>query len=517
MLGRLTISVVLAAAAWAQGATPEVRGVIHEAGSTTGIAGVEVGLYQFGPNEQNYITRQLIVSAFTDGNGAFSLKPGRLGEFTVSAKKEGYQEAGGRIVLLSTEAPVQTASMTLIRPGSLTGRVIDRDGSPVANFPVIIETASLGYEEERTTDANGYFTSNNLRPGEYVVHIRPRMQDLEELLEYREAAFKIVDQDAEPLFWPGGLPDRESVVPVPVAAGGGANIGTIVIHKVPYYRVHVSLAGKCAPNERWIYRILKKPSDVQTAHEQFGACREDFLLTGLKPGAHTLAVWVGRDVRAWGLVPFTITNANVEATLRLTPSISVSGQVKAAAGHTLAELGPVTVLLRPDSGLGAVGIDGPLDANGMFSYKAVAWPQQLISVDVRQSGTYVKEIRYNGLPGRSPRVDMVPGARFEVLIDSGAATLTGRMQSDGEVFVVRDGYEPFMVASIPPFQFLGVHRPGEDTYTRSNLPPGTYRVMGVGRDFREEMMNPEELGARLARAEKVTVQANEQKSFDVKK
>lgn len=514
MFVRLTFLVGLTVAAFAQAPVPEVHGVIHEAGSRTAIPGVQVGLYQFRPNEQNFITNQLVVSTFTDANGAFSLKPGRLGEFTVSAKKEGYQEQGGLIVMLSPSAPVSTASMALIRPGSLTGRVIDRDGNPLANFRVTIETASLGYEDERTTDANGYFTSNNLRPGEYVVHVEPKVQEREELLEYSEEAFKIVDEDVEPSFWPGGVPNREGVLPVPVAGGGSANIGTIVIGKVPYYRVHVSLAGECAPNERWIYRILSEPKELLIPPEQFGGCRKEFLLTGLKPGSHTLAVWVGRDVKAWGLMPFTITNANVEATLRLTPSISVSGQVRAVGVRTLAELGMVQVLLRPETGLGAIGPNSLVDANGMFSYKTVAWPQQLLSVMVREPGTYVKEIRYNGLPVRGPRVDMIPDAGFEILVDSGAAIVKGTVRGTNIVMLVRDGLDDPLPGAFPPFQFMSAQ--SLDGVFAIRVSPGTYRALVLPRRFQDENISTQELAARLARAEKVTVEANETKTIDVR-
>lgn len=129
--------------------------------------------------------------------------------------------------------------------------------------------------------------------------------------------------------WPGGVKTREEVLPIPVADGSSANAGTITVRKTPYYRAHVSLAGECAPNERWVYRIITKQEGFPPSEEQFGGCRKEFLLTGLTPGEHTLAVWVGRDVNAWGLAPFTITNKNVEVTLCLSPSFSVTGQVKA--------------------------------------------------------------------------------------------------------------------------------------------------------------------------------------------
>ena len=243
MLGRLTLGAFVLVTTFAQTPVPEVRGWIHEAGWTNGLAGVEVGLYEFRPNEQNVLTRQLVLKTFTDNGGNYSLKPGRTGEFILSASKQGYQESGEYLVKPSSVAPIVNLTMALIRPGSLTGRVIDSEGKPLANFRVTIESAKVDFSDQATTDAEGHFAANNLRPGEYVVSTRPERKDGEELLEYSDAAFKIVDQDVEPSYWPGGLPDRDGVLPVPVAGGASANVGTKTVRKKPYYRVRVTLAG----------------------------------------------------------------------------------------------------------------------------------------------------------------------------------------------------------------------------------------------------------------------------------
>jgi hypothetical protein len=304
------------------------------------------------------------------------------------------------------------------------------------------------------------------------------------------------------------------VLPVPVAGGARSNAGTIVVSKKNYYRVHVSLAGECGPTERWIYKILSKPEEFPPAQEQFGGCRKDFLLTGLKPGEHSLAVWVGRDVKAWGLAPFMITNANVETTLRLSPSFSVSGQVKAAEGHTLAELGAVEISLRPENGLGVVDWVTRSDDKGTFSFKTVAWPQQLLSVQVRESDTYVKEVRHNGLPLRSPYVDVAPGAQIEVLLDKGAATIRGTVPgTNNVVLLVRDGINVPLPQPHNPFQFMF---PAQNGTFGMRVPPGTYRILALPRQFQDEDFTPDDLAQLLARAPKVAVEANQQKTIEVK-
>lgn len=517
---RLGLFLVAALTAFGQRPEPEVRGTIYERGSDTPIAGAEVQLFEFGPNEQNFIVRRLVVAGFSGTDGTFSLKPGHVGQFSLAASKTGYRQTGGPGATLTTESPVGMIRVSLARPGLLMGRVIDIDGNPVANFPLDILMGRVSDIEnpwdlmggaQATTDRDGYFRQE-VEPGAYIAKVSPRPTEHDELLEYSEEAFQIVDEDIEPSYWPGGLSDQEGVLPVPVAGGGSGNIGAITVRKTRYYRVHVSLAGECAANELWIYRILTEPRELISNPEQYGGCRQEFLLTGLKPGSHTFAVW-DRDVTAWGLAQFTITNRNVEASLRLTPSIGVSGRVKAADGHKLEELGPVQVLLRPEQGLGASRMDNPVDVDGAFLYETVAWPRQLFAAQARKPGTYVKEIRYNGLPMRSPRVDMIPGAGFEVLVDSGAATLTGTIKGFDHMLVVRDGFEPFKIDHLPPFQFMGA---GESTVTVGNLPPGSYRVITVGVNSEDRIKTADELAARLARAQKVSLEINERKQIDVR-
>ena len=219
-------------------------------------------------------------------------------------------------------------------------------------------------------------------------------------------------------------------------------------------------------------------------------------------------------MKAWGLASFTITNKNVETTLRLSPSFSVVGQVRTAEGRTLTELGGAEISLRPEDGLGVVDWVTQPDANGEFSFKTVAWPRQLLSVAVRQSGTYVKEIRYNGLPLRSPYVAVAPGAQLEVVLDKGAATIRGTVQgTNNVVLLIRDGVDIPLPRPYNPFQFM--FPPQNGTFGMS-VPPGTYRALALPRDFEDENLTAEDLAQRLARAEKITLKPNEQKSIELK-
>jgi Carboxypeptidase regulatory-like domain len=76
------------------------------------------------------------------------------------------------------------ASTALVRPaeaagsGSISGRVIDRDGQPVAG--VTVSVRSLGGREAMApaTDDGGYFLADGLPPGQYAVCFYPEGEDL---------------------------------------------------------------------------------------------------------------------------------------------------------------------------------------------------------------------------------------------------------------------------------------------------------------------------------------------------
>ncbi|MEO8097830.1 MAG: carboxypeptidase regulatory-like domain-containing protein [Acidobacteriota bacterium] len=515
-------------------APPEIRGSILELNTGTPIPGVDVTAYEFAPHEDNFVVRKAVVSTITDANGVFSLKPGHFGTFSIGIKKEGYAvasqgvqtfEIAGPSLNLTAAAPVQSIRMSLTRPGTLTGRVIDRDGNAVRNIRVFAERSPVSFPGSisATTNAEGIFTVQNLAPGSYVVHIQPTPAggDSDELTAFTESAFQTVDEDVEPSYWPGGVSNPEQTLPIPVAGGAIANVGTITIRKVPYYRVHISLGGACAPNERWIYRVRLANSILGPAMDHYVACRQEFLLTGIPPGAYNLAIWNGRSVDRWALVPFTITTRNTTAAVTLSESVPITGRVKAADGADLAKLGEVSILLRSADPLPANQASVNPDANGLFAYPRVPWKTQSLSVEPRDPSTYVKEIRYNGLPLRSQSLDAIAGSTLEILLDSQAASLAvtlkqGEAPTTGSVALVATSVTepPRPLAPYPPFIFVASAR-ADGKITFRNLSPGEYRVVPLPPQIDEDFTDATVIAAHLARANKIILARGEQKSIEV--
>lgn len=514
---------------------PEVRGIVTESGTTTPIPGVEVTLSEFAPNADNVIVSKAVGSTITDAAGAFSLKPGHLGTFLVGAKKGGYTAVDFRSLALTASGPVQSIGMALVRPGILTGRVIDRDGKSVPNQRVYLDvvraTTRLPGIISTLTDREGNFTATNVQPGLYVVNLRPPSPPgSQDLAAYTEADFEAADEDIETSYWPGGVSSLEQALPITIASGGIANAGTITLRKMTYYRLRISLVGSCAPNERWSFRIRSVDSPNALAVDRITDCREDALLTGIAPGSYTLAVWTGRRFDRWALVPFTITDKNARVSLPFNDSLSISGSLVPANGADLGKLGTVNILVRPNGSLPSNQSNAESDAGGKFSLERVPWKTQMISIRPSNPSSYVKEVRYNHQRLGSPEFDAGAGAPLEIVLDGGAATLSGVIKSPGTVPLTSVLLLPVATtelvrtATFPPFSFAA--SPLSDQFAAglslengsfviNSIPPGDYRVFVLPLRTDGDYPNGAALTGLLAAAPKITLARDERKSMEL--
>jgi hypothetical protein len=506
---RFAAVLLVTLAALAQDA-PEIRGIVTEADSTTPIPGVEITLTEFVRNAENFLERKAVATTITDAAGAFLLKPGHKGTFAVAANKNGYSDSSGRTLLLDANTPAQSIRMTLVRPTTLTGRLVDPEDKPVPKQRVYLDLVRAAVRSPGFlsvfTDADGVFNATNLQPGSYVVGIRPQAPLGQDIQAFTESAFESVDQDIESSYWPGGVPSAEQALPVTVAGGGIANVGTIVTRKAPYYRLRISLNGGCAPNEFWTLRLLTSAQPIGGGTDRYTPCREDALLAGIAPGSYTLAVSNGRKFDHWALAPFTITDKNTLVSLTFNDSPSLTGSLIAADGADLSKLGGATILIRPSAPLPAGSPNEESDAAGKFTFQRLPWKTQSISVRPLSPGTYVKEIRYNHQTLRTHEFDASAGAPMEIVLDSGAATLTGVLKkgdaaSQGNVLLVAASETTPSPLVFPPFSFSALT--GTDVrFTISNIPPGDYRVI-----TRPPL---------LLENEKITISRGEQKYVELK-
>jgi hypothetical protein len=194
MRGSLLALALASAPAWAQNAASsnppaiEIHGLVTELGLGLGLAGAEVTAYEFaGPQRE----KKVFSTTVTDPHGEFRFHPARFGDYWIEVRKQAYfatipmdgvsssimakplAAETGALVTVSAEHPSLAVRFALMRPGELTGTVMDEDDKPLPNTLVELTLAGSPALSQATTrtDANGVFTAKLLMPGDYLVKL----------------------------------------------------------------------------------------------------------------------------------------------------------------------------------------------------------------------------------------------------------------------------------------------------------------------------------------------------------
>jgi hypothetical protein len=482
---------------------PEIRGTVTEPSLNIGIAGAEIALFEFLLDADKTVVRTQIATTSTDTRGEFRFPLDHFGQYFVETKKEGYSEAGSRADVDPTH-PTQDRRFSLSQPGEITGRVVDEDGNLVAGQRIGIQGRALPSEMAPVTNPDGSFTSGKLAAGEYSIRMSPKVGDFETVTaQFTDDDLKIVDQDV----------DSTPSAPIPVNPGATSNVGTITVHRVPYYRAHVSLTGAdCSPNENGMFSAIPKAPPYALRSVDV-PCGKEFLVRNLKPGSYWFTFRTGRDGEAgkWALAEVDITRENVEVSMALAQTVDVNGRFIPADGVTLPKSKRFSVLMRGRLGVLLVNSAiGAADADGRFTVKNLSGLWHDVSVAISDARYSVKEIRYNGVATTDGQVRLAPGSPeqdLEIVLDDQAGVIT---------VSVRDGDKPVTDAPVivvkwpyteGDMQAGNLTRDNQGRFRISGLAPGEYRVMALKKGDISQLLN---------RAEKVTVERGTLKDISLK-
>jgi hypothetical protein len=507
---KLAAAFFVALAALAQGVQDmsPIHGTVAEYGTGAPISAAEVILYEFVSIDGLY-TRKPVATVVTDSRGAFTLKPEHPGQFFSEAKKPTYLTAEeldsirpipgpqlAELALTLTLDPIPDIHFILIRPGGLTGRVIDEDGRPVANLPIQAVAAGVvaSLSTRAVTDRDGVFLLPTLVPAPRVVRVGP-LDELPITRRYIKEEVEKIDQDYEIAYWPGGTPDPAPALALPIIPGAVANAGTIRVRKVPYYRAHLTFANGCPPKTSWIY------SKSSALGIMIGPCAKDAVLDKLRPGLNTIGVV--QENTGWTILQFSIDRENVEVPVNFTPLIEVPGRFTAAKGSALPDLAATRIALRPVfNSRSSIAADA-ISPKGDFTIQRVAWPQHQVQFPSLSPAMAVKEIRYNGFPVTDGVINVASGALLEIIVDDQPASISGTAPPQSTVYLAR---WPFVAVPSAPFQFT-TRADAEGKFQIPSLAEGEYRILSASA--------PPDAGAFSA-AQKVTLGRGELKSVELK-
>jgi hypothetical protein len=483
---------------------PEIRGTVTEYASPNPVSGAVVTLYEFVAPEGT-VVRQLVATAYSNDQGAFSIKPAHAGRYYIEASKPLYLSAeeieklgwiSGRAMMeMPLDVPEESANpvrFMLVRPGGLTGRVIDENDKPVPNFNVVAMGLGPHARSDRAvTDKDGVFTLPAIIPTPRLVRVGPSSNLMfPARSSFTKTDLERVDEDIETAYWPGGVADPALALPLALIPGAVVNIGTIRLRKVPYYRALLTYSGDCTPREGWMLML-----DAGLRPSQ---CAKVVLLDKLLPGQHTLGVVIARSDSApgrWALEPFSIDRANAEVPIHFNPSAEVPVRI---SGANAAALGASKVALRSTS---LAGLDSaslwmkPMAPN--FAFDGVLWPRHEV---------YFPQLDSNQ-PVRDGTITLAAGASLEIVIDEQPASLSGTAPARSTVYVAR---WPFVPIIERPYVFT-FQADASGKFEIPALTAGDYRAIST-----PSTLDAQTLARLLETAARVTLDRGGQKTIDLK-
>ncbi len=442
--------------------TVTVTGSVTNAITHEPLGAVSVGLFSSGS----------LLGANSEGSGRFRIPNVKAGLYRVVASRVGFEMAERELRIEEGGDPPAFELAMRPWPG-LRGRVLDAERQPAARVRVRAndpENAS-GVVYEVTTDAEGRFAFERMRPGQYLLVALPPAGG-------NEAR----PTEVAPTWFPG-MTDRRDAPAVPVAAGDDLSGFEIVLRAVPVFH----LSGRVV-DERG------DPAAGATVETGLAArkatVREDgtFDLERVRPGEGTLrAVWHRGEVELRGFATVAVGGHDVEdLAVRVAPPVAVSGEIElnGQPGHECEG----KAILAPVDGLGERA-DAEFSGSGIRFERVYPGRYRLIVEPGWKWGRhYLDSVRLGERDITLDELAVVPGMTpFRVALRTGGGRVRGTVENGAEGLVVlmpqeeRLRFRPFIVVSAIE----------GGTFALDNVRPGDYYAFALRGSFNsDEMHNP---------------------------
>ena len=486
---------------------PEIRGVVLDSGTKQALADAEISLSLRTPAPvminggwKPDASRTLK----TDYRGAFTLPLDKPGDYRVEARKDGYVAPGTSgppefaEVTLTADKPTADVKLFLATTGSLTGTVVDEETrKPIANLrlsAVEVRKASSfwipGAPPVRT-GADGKFVISGLKPGDYAVEIgRQTSEDQRVRTTFTEKDAATIDLDYEPSYWPGGG-GPEAVQPLTLGSGGTLSVGILPVKKGPYYRVRVRIpvsncngAGTMQVSES---RVIAQGASIHPLASV--PCGKDLLVSGYSRGDYRLLLSTsGRTLenRGTASVAFSIIKENLEIVAPLTLGVTLDGAFVPATGAKPPDFAQLKISLSSVDRVGFLDEprNVPPDAEGKFRLEYVRPLGHRVFLSGLGPGSYVKEMRYNGVRLDSDVVPLDLAATAHsliIVIDDKPGAILGAVTNGGKpvprAIVIARKWPPKDIQNSSEWARAIADDTGNFQIT--GLAPGEYRIIAL--------------------------------------
>ena len=476
----ITLLALTGICAWAQQPTPEpeVRSasIAVSVASSAGepIEGAAIRLFGVVRTERGFGPSAPPQSVVSDAEGHYLFEGLTPGDYMMQVQHPDFVPTtyGATETTVRPEpftlAPGQKleAALRLSPAGSVSGRVTDEEGNPIAGYRARVERVAyydgirrLGPVAVAVTNDNGEYLVENVPPGRFYIRVSflPTW-NFNERQPKRALKPGEADVQLNETMWIRA-PDLSTASAFTVGVGEDVEGIDIKMLEYVYRDVKGKVIGLDYPLEE--ARIIRLPREPGSGLPwSFGVDVQPdgtFEIPSMFPGPYTLALYTLRD-GVFGWTPIEVGNRPVDNVVINAQIGEIPGSVvfegeRELTGDEEKRMTALSVSLFATEGPSVIEKRALVEAAGGFTIKQVPPGHYRTQVLGIPEGSYLKEVRLAGVPVLASGLDLTGGVRdgkMDVVISTDAASLTGVVR-DAEDKAV-PGAEVTLVPVVRKFQ-----------------------------------------------------------------
>jgi hypothetical protein len=436
-------------------------------------------------------------TAVTDVQGRFSLTGLRAGRYTVSVDRFGYlspsrAEIDKEIITVYDGQQVTGITIKLTPNGSISGRVLDDDGDPLAGAEVVLFQVmwrqgrfELSSGASESADDRGAYRFGELTPGRYFIQARPAGA------RAVPTAIVVPGETPQPT-WFGGSLDHANAAVIQLLPGENRMDLDIRLRSAVSYGMEGRVTGienleidPGNPTTRPRLGLTRIDSEVREPMSTPNLKNDGtFAVSGLRPGTYELTAAQGKYDRGFTYSLLGRTRIDLRAgnlsgiEMQLHPPVTVPGQV--ILDGDMPEPKSISVFL--DGLDGALSTTAVTNRTGKFELKNVAAGRYMIRVlDSVEDRVYLKRAEIGGSAAPDNVIEIAPGAApsLEVVISERGANVWGQVKAEtpaaapGQVVIL---LPEIADAALRELKARTAAADQNGTFWIRNLAPGRYKA-----------------------------------------
>lgn len=441
--------------------------------------------------------------AVTDNEGKFTIVDLGAGAYNLSARRNGMLDARygaksrmspGAQVNVSDGQNVTGIRLEMMPQAVIAGKIVDEEGEPQQGIMVQLTAAQSSQSPQGgrgrpmiggaggRTDDRGEFRVPNVAPGTYILQISPNRGTLVPTSE-TDANLAYV-----PMYYPGVF-DRSQAEKIKVTVGAELSGLQMRLQKTRVYKVQGTIvdADGQAPRGYFVSLVAKGSAGFgPMVQQQFNrGANGAFELRNVTPGSYNLMVRTQGGQRAiTHREPLEVGSQDIQnLTVRITPPVTIAGQVLASTGAEQTDLSRVRVFLTDAEGAGFGGgmNQSQTKQDGTFSIENVSPGRYRVNVFMPNDAGYIESIRAGeqDITGQEFAVSSA-GAQLRVIVGANGGTVGGTVIADGNP-------SPGATVVLLPVRkelreqpFLRTGATDQNaSFTIKNVAPGDYLLMAL--------------------------------------